>query len=195
MAEHNAVGCGVWAVARNKDVQMPCLLQRGSPAAASLWMFDSGFGGRPLQWSPCNTDSISCAGKSKGCPCWAFRECWLLRRPEQCYPGLAGVWLWDKSSGRFWVAFLQKSLCWLSKCRESFTVLEWELGQAPLVRNGPASSAPARPMAEGYGGKGHWLFPGSCVSRDIFISLGFVPPSLTVEYGVVPVCLFCFHRG
>lgn len=165
---------------------MPCLLQRGSPAAASLWMFDSGFGGRPLQWSPCNTDSISCSGKSKGCPCWAFRDCWLLWRPERCCPGLAGACLWDESGGWFCVAFLQNSLCWLSKRRESFTALG-ERTLAPLIRDGPASSAQAHPMAEGYGGRWHWLLPGSCASRDMFISLGFVPPSLTVEYGVVSV--------
>lgn len=165
---------------------MPCLLQRGSPAAASLWMFDSGFGGGPLLWSPCNTDSISCAGKSKGCPCWAFRECWLLWRPERCCPGLAGACLWDKSSGWFWVAFLQKFLCWLSKHREGFKALG-ERALIPLARDGCASPAPAHPMAGGYGGKWHWLLRGSRASRDILISLGYVPPSLTVEYGVVLV--------
>lgn len=33
-------------VVRNKDAQMPCFVQRGSPAAAFLWMFDSVFGGQ-----------------------------------------------------------------------------------------------------------------------------------------------------
>uniref|UniRef100_A0A8C5T1V2 Patched domain containing 1 n=1 Tax=Malurus cyaneus samueli TaxID=2593467 RepID=A0A8C5T1V2_9PASS len=45
--------------------------------------------GRPLQWSPRSTDSVSCAGRSKGCPRWAFRECWCLWRAERCCPGSA----------------------------------------------------------------------------------------------------------
>lgn len=142
---------GMWSLCSNKDVQMPCLLSRGSLAAASLWMFDSGFGGRPLQWSPCNTDSVSCVGKSKGSPYWAFRECWLLWRPEQCCSCLAGVCLWNKSGAWLWIAFLQKSLCWLSKHRESFTALG-ERTLTSQVSDRPASSAPAHPTH----GRGLW---------------------------------------
>lgn len=83
--------------------------------------------------------------------------------------------------------------CWLSKRRESFTALG-ERTLTPLVRDGPTSSAPTHPMAEGCGGRQHWLLPGSCASRGIFISLGFVPPSLTVEYGVVSVCFLFSSR-
>lgn len=139
------------------------------------------------------TCNISCAGKSKGCPCWAYRE-WLLWRPKQCCPDLAGACLWDKSGVWFWVAFLQKSLYWLSKCRESFTALG-ERTLAPLVRDGPASSAPAHPTAQGYGGKWHWLLAGSCASRESLSPwvLYHLHSLWSMEW--FQFVLFCFCQG
>lgn len=161
---------------------MPCLVRRGSPAAAFLWAFDSDFGGQG--WGETLTRGPRAAMPASAAP--ADQRGGRVGHSESC-PGLAGACPGDKGGRRFWVAFLLKRLCWLRERKEGFAALG-RRALPPPVRDGPVGFSTSASRGGGSG------IPGSGAGRGIFISPVFIAPSLTVGCGVVSF-RFVFLEG